>query len=691
MGLSGAVCVAAALAVEFLVSRLLGLGAQDTIVVLLLGSIVAMLGSNALAGHEVWKNVRAAVFFPVALGTGMVTGIAVDWNQPLSLVAFVVVMFVAVYVRRFGLNFFFYGFMVWMGYFFAAFLHATFAQLPLMLFSVAIGTVVVLVLCITVFRPHPRRTLARIFRSTNARSRALGRSCAAVLRAGTEEPDRRRAARRLFSARTRVSETALMSDGWAAHARALPVGWTADALRRRLLDVQVSLDSLSAASDRLVRADRATRELAAAVVDSYVNGDNAAAHRQGAALVSSDRSGDPATSAAVRRLVRAVTELTALPQQPSVSHELRAHEDFTPAADMPLGNLPGVASVANDVTARGGRWNPLARLRPTTRQATQAALAGALAVVVGTAINDQRYYWAVIAAFVVFTGTGTRLETLRKSVNRVLGTMVGLLAGILLANLASGNVVLALAIIVASIFCGFYLVRVSYAYMIFFVTIMVSQLYGILGEFSDELLFLRLAETAAGVAIGVLVAALVAPISARDTVTFAERAVIGSIADLLETVAGHLTDPTETPSTELDARMLAVDNAMRRLTLAADPLTKYQMWESRPRTVRRRLTVVSACVRAARSIAVSSRSLTAELPMLSTAATNLAGLARDFAAGETDAAGGDVAASEPVQTQRALEPSSADVPVYRTLLRLEDLITELGIDERARRRAGVRA
>src|SRR5699024_2483391 len=110
------------------------------------------------------------------------------------------------------------------------------------------------------------------------------------------------------------------------------------------------------------------------------------------------------------------------------------------------------------------------RVSSPTRRSSDLTVAGLLAILAGTAINGQRYYWAVIAAFVAFTGTGTRMETFNKSLNRVLGTLTGLGAGIALAVWTSGNSGLSVVVIVISIFCGFYLMRLSYAYMIFFIT-----------------------------------------------------------------------------------------------------------------------------------------------------------------------------------------------------------------------------
>ena len=85
--------------------------------------------------------------------------------------------------------------------------------------------------------------------------------------------------------------------------------------------------------------------------------------------------------------------------------------------------------------------------------------------------------------------------------------------------------------------CGFYLVSISYAAMIFFVTIMVSQLYSELHEFSASLLTLRLEETAIGAAIGIAVALVVLPTSTRDTVTSARSRYYTALGELLHASA----------------------------------------------------------------------------------------------------------------------------------------------------------
>ncbi|HEX5496554.1 MAG TPA: FUSC family protein, partial [Mycobacteriales bacterium] len=280
-------------------------------------------------------------------------------------------------------------------------------------------------------------------------------------------------------------------------------------------------------------------------------------------------------------------------------------DEFAPTALLAMGNLPGSPAVARDVPARGGGWNPLARLDMTTRQAIQVALAGSLAILIGRQVSATRYYWAVIAAFVAFTGTATRSETFVKATNRVVGTLTGLVAAIGLANLTAGHVRWVLAVILASMFCGFYLLRVSYAYMIFFVTIMVGQLYSVLHVFSAELLVLRLEETAIGAGVGITVALLVTPLSTRDTVRAARSTLLTALGDLLTAAATCLESGGAGP--DLDALSRALDNRARELALVAKPLAlPLPMGGGSPR-VRHRLGLYAMTAAHARALAVGIR------------------------------------------------------------------------------------
>jgi hypothetical protein len=182
---SGAGAMASALGVEFIIARLRGADSQAILIAMPLGVVISMMGSMALSGTSVWLNTRTAVFLPVANGLGMFAGVGVAGHTDAAVLVFVVVMFVAVFVRRFGTAFFSYGFMAWMGYFFAVLLHASAATLPALLADAAIGAGWVLLLSLTVTRTNPQRILGHVTRAFAARCVLLVEACGQLLATGT--------------------------------------------------------------------------------------------------------------------------------------------------------------------------------------------------------------------------------------------------------------------------------------------------------------------------------------------------------------------------------------------------------------------------------------------------------------------------------------------------------------------------
>lgn len=693
MAASGAVAMGSALAVEYGFATATNASAQGTLIAMLLGAIVAMMGSMALTGTGAWAKARTAVFFPVAIGSGMLAGVAVGGRTDLMLIVFVVVMFVAVFVRRFGMAFFFYGFMAWLGYFFAAFLHATVAMMPTLIAAVVVGSAWVLLLSITVLRGNPARTLRRTVRAFDARARAVARASAELLKRGGTEPSRvARMQGRLRARQTQLAEVALMAEAWSAEPASLPAGWSAPALRRRLLEAHQAVDGLAAAADALATADVELRAAAIAVLDRLARQDDAAAglaaHELADAAERVPTGPDGACaddSLAARHLAVASLDFLALAGRAEAPTQLEAIDEFEPAVALAMGNLPGSPATARDVPARGGRWNPLARLDMTTRQAIQVAVAGGLAILVGRELSPSRYYWAVIAAFIMFSGTSTRSETFLKGVNRVVGTLVGLVVSIWVANLTAGHTTWVLVAIVASMFFGFYLIRVSYAYMIFFITIMVGQLYSVLHEFSDGLLVLRLEETAIGAAIGFGVALVVVPLSTRDTVRSARNNVLNALSELLNAAAEHLADVEAVDGPiELDRLTRSLDDRVRQLSLVAKPLTRPLMWNNSPPRTRHRLALYGATATYARALTGALRhGRPAPASAVALSCRALAAAASQLAE-STPGQRTDAAAAPLVEADTALFTSTASTsgdratdPTIRPLIHLHRLLQEI--------------
>nr|WP_255426565.1 FUSC family protein [Pseudonocardia sp. C8] len=204
-----------------------------------------------------------------------------------------------------------------------------------------------------------------------------------------------------------------------------------------------------------------------------------------------------------------------------------------------------------------------------TRQAVQVGVATGLAIVVGELTSPARWYWAVIAAFIVFAGTASRGDVLSRGWARAVGTAGGVVAGMLLAVLVDGHPVASLVLLFACVFLALYLVRISQAMMAFWLTAVLALLYGMIGQFSVETMLLRVEETVAGGALGMLAAYVILP--TRSRTAFAEAlddaltAVDGSLRCSVDRALGRPADDPMERAREVDAAVATVRERARPL------------------------------------------------------------------------------------------------------------------------------
>jgi uncharacterized membrane protein YccC len=119
-----------------------------------------------------------------------------------------------------------------------------------------------------------------------------------------------------------------------------------------------------------------------------------------------------------------------------------------------------------------------------------------------------------------------------------------------------------------------YLLRVNYAFMVVAVTVMVSQLYMDLGEFSNSLLLVRLEETAVGAAFAMIVALTVLPLHTRRVLRIAFRSHIEAIGQLVDHASSLLLDEDQDIERTLRADARDVDAAYQALVATAQPLRR---------------------------------------------------------------------------------------------------------------------
>ncbi|WP_270485398.1 FUSC family protein [Gordonia jacobaea] len=182
---------------------------------------------------------------------------------------------------------------------------------------------------------------------------------------------------------------------------------------------------------------------------------------------------------------------------------------------------------------------------PTSRLAVQVMFATALASVVGEAISASRWYWAVLTAFIVFIKASTRAAVLTRAMDRIVGTLLGVVIGALVVVVANHHVIPELILGVLCVFLASYFGPIQYTYLVAFITVMIAALFDLLGVFDVRLLVVRVEETVAGSLIGVVCAYLILSTNSRPMLIDSIAKYFDALDDALACVATGLTTAGE--------------------------------------------------------------------------------------------------------------------------------------------------
>ncbi|MBW4092821.1 MAG: FUSC family protein [Proteobacteria bacterium] len=266
-----------------------------------------------------------------------------------------------------------------------------------------------------------------------------------------------------------------------------------------------------------------------------------------------------------------------------------------PAVGAP-GNAPGGSQEAARTVAAAP---PPPAAPPALRPALQTAIAAAVAVAGGAMISPNRWYWAAFAAFVMFQGTRSRAESIAKGVQFMLGTLAGVVAGTLVATLLAGHDILTMAAIVAAVFLAFQANVAAYGTMVFWITIILGLLFGMLGYFTPDLLLLRLQEAAVGAACGALVASLVLVRREGAATRDATIAFLRALDTLVDGAGAALLGAP--PAADLPARILTAEQRFHELNAIARSEQRAPM-AARNEVLRRHMLLLEACEQWAREL-----------------------------------------------------------------------------------------
>ena len=557
------------------------------VIALLLGAIIGMMSGFGVMDPRAGGQLVSMLFLPAPMIAALALGITIGGDRPVALASLAVLLAAGTYARRFGPRGFLAGILLFLGDFFGFFLHGavTIGDLGWLAAEIGVGLVTAIAVRFALFYPRQARALERTQRSYAARAR---KAAALALELFDDPAPTDRDASRLHRQLVRLNEAALMIDAQLADPSAVADGSSAQLLHQRLFDIELTLGNIARFAQAMAGLDlpgnqrAAVRQSLASVSrQDYPAARASAVHlagllpRTGTGLDGDDR----AAVIVAHRFAGSVTGFAdAMSEWMAVGATDEGKHAFEPSVLLLGGWLPGSAQVSNAASLEPGGSQPgrqdRVRLARYTRTAIQMGIAVGAATALGDLLSGRRFYWAVIAAFITFMGTNSSGEQVRKAFFRVAGTVIGIGVGSLLVDAVGDHTSWSVAVILVALFFGFYLMRINYAFMVIGITVMVSQLYVQLDEFSNSLLLLRLEETAIGAAVAVAVVMLVLPLRTRRIMRVAVRDHVQAVARLAEHASDRLLGQDQVTGLTLRSDARAVDAAYQALVSTAQPVLR---------------------------------------------------------------------------------------------------------------------
>ncbi|MDT3728147.1 FUSC family protein [Streptomyces sp. DSM 41972] len=600
---------------------------------LVTGAMTSMVATFAIRERRRGAQaVTLALGLPVALAS-LSLGALLSQRVVFGDVFAILLIFCAVYGRRFGDRGTTLGLIGFQTYFVSLFVGASPGQLPALWAVVAVGFACSAVVRFAVVPVTSAGLLARLREAFRVRLARLVSAQIALLDAGPDEADK--ALEELRERTARLHETALMIQSRLEEGT--PDEPTARLVQRRVADAEIAAERLGLlllSARGAERADTLTlhlpgapapevgrlpgpeegtallrrdlRALRALVLRTGTAGAGVAQLRN-RLLGYRDEENLPTASPPVRDVFRGIGEASRAVMGLRIALDGPQDEsDDSPATARSREELDA-EDAAIDAEEAEETEEPKGLQRPTTRAAVQVSVGSTLAIVGGELLSTDRWYWAVLTCWIVFLNTASTGEILVKGYRRLLGTVFGVVAGILLAGLVGGNTVPAFVLVLLLIFAMFYTAPLSYTLMSFFVTAMLGLLYTLLHTYSWEVLVLRVEETALGAVCGVVAAALVLPVRTDRRTNELLVTVLERLSDVSEAAVTQLSGG---PAEELLDKARELDQALGDLRSATKPLTHpVTPLRTRRTTARYVVALLETCAYHARSLAATAELL----------------------------------------------------------------------------------
>jgi uncharacterized membrane protein YccC len=518
----------------------------------ILGAIVTMQALLAVTDPQP-RATTLLLPIPGILGIGL--GAVFASRGVVADVVFLAVLFTAVAIRARGPRWTAFGTIAMMTYFLGLFLNATLDELP-GLCAAVLGAIFFSYAVRFVLLPdRPRWIARRTIDAFDARIRFVIGAAKELLEA--REPAAAR--RQLVRATQRLNETAASIES--------RLGSGAGDELRIIFDAELAAEELANEAGLLRDAAAHPPRALLLALTALARGRVARAARVAALVARDGANVHPAAQAVAAAIVDLGETMV----------RVDSAADILALSELPWGGAP-------------------AAQQPALRQAIQVTLASAVAIAVGEKLSPQRWYWAVITTYFVFSGTASSGETASRAWSRIGGTALGVAAGVIVGHLAKGHPWFDMAAIFSCLFMSVYVLRTSHLLMIFFITSLLALLYTVLGRFSNELLGLRLTETAIGAICGGVAATYILPTRTHDVVRESATAALDAARELVHTCVRQLIDPRPGAGSgaPLDAARV-LEERVEQFVARAKPALAVPVLIGRGHELRRWIVSLSAC------------------------------------------------------------------------------------------------
>ena len=539
---------------------------------------------------------RSLALAVVPIGGALILEALVSSQLILQAIALVTFLFVSFYVRRFGVRAGELMLLAVLVFYFAIRFQVTLVNVWIFLAAAAVGVASALLFMFVMMPYRPLRSLRQAIVAFYLRAREIVAHISEDLEQSPDahaEATLRTRVRQLRATR-RVIESLAM-------AAIAPEEWTRDLLARLQLDLYNAEQAVEVMVESTVRLEAVRSELPDQVRRSLIVGLHAlrdalqervspASAAAAAQALEDFRKGirERAASSENSQWLVAVIALAAagaqLGQAAKSTRENDPQEWRAPLTAAAASVTPTAPPAPGNIAFAGRQWHV------TTALGIQAALASAAAFLWARLLGMPTPLVAFLSAFLVVSTTAG--ESARRAWLRVLGTIGGVMVGVIVGELAPDNFLIVLAISALALFMAVYVTALSYNWMVFWITVAVLQPLTLAPGLNLDVGLARIVNITLGAVAAAVMATTVLPLRTRERFNAALAKFLGAVDQHLALFVGNLL---RGQAMALDDKEYAISAAYAKLSgLFPSAAYEYSPLSQRQNSLSQQTTQLSA-------------------------------------------------------------------------------------------------